>query len=287
LKPDGLDEANFKIYLRKSKGSTEKLLWVKASTFTMVNGSAEETKFDGKSIFTKDINKFWDEKAFTLPKVQVGSVIEVMYSLESPYIFNFHTWEFQSDLPKIRSEYWATIPGNYIYNMTLKGFLKLESNESDVVSDCFSPGGGRRADCARYKFKMKDIPAFIEEEYMTTSNNFLSAVNFELSEVKYFDGRVDKKTKEWKDVDEELRRDAKFGVQLKRGKDIVDSQIELVILGDSDPLSKAKKIYNFIKNWYQWNELNGMESEFGIKKAFDERKGNFGDKKHSIIAALN
>jgi hypothetical protein len=133
---------------------------------------------------------------------------------------------------------------------------------------------------------MKDIPAFKDEAYMTARSNLLSMINFELAEVHYFDGRKDKITQEWADVEDELRKDEKFGLQIKRGKDIVDEHVEQLIAGETDPVAKAKKIYDFIKSWYRWNDVYGTFSEFGIKRAFDKKTGNVGDINLSLIAAL-
>ncbi len=285
LKHQGLKEANFTIPLRKNEDRKEIMTSLKASSFTKVNGSVVETRVEHANIYNEQKNKYRNLTKFAIPNVQVGSVIEVMYTIESPFFYNFRTWEFQSELPKVRSEYWATIPGNYLYNTTLKGFLKLDSDTSEIINQCFTAGGGS-ADCARYKFVMLNIPAFVEEDYMTASSNFISAINYELSEVKYFDGRIDKKTKEWKDVDEELRRYNEFGIQLKRGKDVVDNRIEQILVGQTDPLAKAKLIYDFIKYWYEWNEVYGFYSEFGIRKAFEKKSGNVGDINLSLVAAL-
>jgi len=286
LKQSGVEKATFEIPLFKGTSQVELVRSVKASSFNYENGTMKETKLDSKNVFKENYNKHWDVSKFAIPNVRIGSVIDVMYTIESPFFFKFRNWEFQDDIPKIKSEYWASIPGNFIFNITLKGYLKLSKNESEVVRDCFSPGGGNVASCARFKWGMTDIPAFKEEEYMTAKSNLLSEINFELSEVKYFDGRTDKITKEWKDVEDELRKDEKFGLQLKRGKDIVDEHVELLTAGESDPVNKAKKIYDFIKNWYHWNDAYGMTSEFGIKKAFDKQSGNVADINLSLIAAL-
>lgn len=283
LKQEGVERANIEIPLHKNDGRNETIRSIKASSFNIDNGTIKETKVDPKSIFTENNNKYWDVKKFAIPNVREGTVIEYQYVLESPFKFNFRTWHFQEDIPKVKSEFWATIPGNYNYNITLRGMLPLKKHDSEVISQCFYNG---KADCARHKFLMTDIPAFVEEDYMTAKSNFLSAIHFELAEFKGFDGRVLKYTKEWKDVDLDLRRDEKFGQQLRKGKDIVDEHIELAMLGETDPLVKAQKIYEFIKNWYQWDEVYGMFSEFGIKKAFNSKKGNVGDINLTLIAAL-
>lgn len=40
---------------------------------------------------------------------------------------------------------------------------------------------------------------------MTAPSDFMPAVRFELSEVKWFDGRVSRYTKTWDDLDQELK----------------------------------------------------------------------------------
>jgi hypothetical protein len=287
LNSKGFDQANISIPIRKNNNSKEKVSNIIASTFNLNKDKPEETKFDGKKLFTENRSKYWDVVKFTLPNIQVGSVIELRYTLESPFIFNFRTWEFQADIPKIYSEYWAKIPGNYLYNITLKGFYKLSNQEATLVKDCFTPGGGNIADCTLNKYIMRDVPAFEEEEFMTARSNFLSSINFELSEVQYFSGRKEKYTKDWKDVDQELRNDVKFGGQLRKGKDAFQHHLPLLLAATSDSLQKARQIYQFIKGWYTWNETYGNYSEFGIKKAFENKTGNVGDINLSLIAALN
>jgi hypothetical protein len=286
LKKAGLNLADIEIPLRKADGKKEVLRDVKASSFTIENGSIKEAPVGYRNIFTENRNKYRDVKKFAIPNVHAGSIVEFKYILESPFIFNFRNWEFQSDIPKVSSEYWALIPGNYLYNITLKGFLKPSKSESQLVKECFTPGGGNKSDCAVYKYAMTNVPAFHEEDYMTAPSNFIAAMNFELAEIKHFNGRVDKVTEEWKDAEKELQLHPDFGVQLKRGKDIVDEHVKIVLKNESDPLIKARKIYDFIKGWYRWNGTYGKFSELGIKKAFEQKSGNVGDINLSLVAAL-
>ncbi len=285
LKQGASSLADIEIPLRKNDRVSESLISVKASSFNLVNGILNEFPLDTKQVFTENLSKYRDLKKFAIPNVKEGSVIEYQYKLESPFIFNWRSWEFQSELPKVYSEYWTEIPGNYNYNISLRGYLKLVKEEGTRVTDCFTPGGGNVAECILSKYAMKDIPAFKVEQYMTAPSNFLSSLNFELSEIRYFDGRVDKVTKTWKDAEQELAADQKFGIQIRRGKDILDGHIDDVIGTETDPLVKAKKIYNFIRDWYRWNNVYGIYSELGIKKAFDQKVGNIADINLSLVAA--
>ncbi|MBL7872748.1 MAG: hypothetical protein JNM78_14115 [Cyclobacteriaceae bacterium] len=281
----GLDKANFEIPLRKSERSKETIRSIEGITYNLVNNSITTTRFDTKQVFTTNLHQYQDVYKFTMPAAAVGSIIEVRYTLESPFIFNFWPWKFQSDIPKLKSEFWARIPGNYIYNMSLQGFLKLHMNESALIKDCFTPGANK-ADCALYKYSMIDVPAFVDEDYMTARSNFISGINFELSEIKHFDGRIVKYTRTWRDVDKELNTDENFGIQIRKGKNIWADKIAGISKTESDPLKKALSIYEMIRDWFVWNGTYGKYTDEGLKKAFESRKGNIGDINLSLVAAL-
>lgn len=285
LKKSALNYANIGVNLYRSGTKVERLRSIEAVSFTVENGQMKESKVDIRQVLTEDVNKNWLTKKLAIPNVRVGSVIEYKYTLESPFTYNFRTWEFQSAIPKISSEYWAIIPANYLYNITLKGFLSLSTNTSKVDIGCFSVGANK-ADCSRFMYGMKNIPAFVEEEYMTAKSNFLSAINFELSEIRYFDGRVDKVTKQWRDAELELRRHSDFGQQLKRADGKIKDDVESVIGNETDPLSKAKKIFYHISQTFQWNGYYGMFTENGVKKAFEGKLGNVADINFLLIGAL-
>ncbi|GHM99027.1 hypothetical protein WSM22_05170 [Cytophagales bacterium WSM2-2] len=285
LKREGFELANYEIPLRISGNDKESISQIQASTFNLENNSIKETKIDPKNIFTENRNKFWDFKKFTMPDIRIGSVIEIRYILESSFIFKWRTWEFQSDIPKVRSEFWAQIPGNYVYNIVLRGERPLSKSETDVVKDCFTPNG-QHADCALFKYAMTGIPGFKKEEYMTAKDNFLSAVYFELAEFKKFDGTSTRYTEEWKDVDRRLQTDESFGVQLRQAKKLWSEPVQLLTKGITDPLTKAQLIFAEIKKYYQWNETYGSYTDLGAKKAYQTKKGNIADINLSLVAAL-
>lgn len=286
LKTEGLDQANFRILLQKSASRKELIRQVEGFTYNVVNRSLKKTPMPNKSTFTTSLNEYIDESTFTLPEVQVGSVIEVRYILESPFIFNFHPWRFQSDIPKLKSEFWARIPANYVYNISLKGFLNLSKNESSIISDCYTPGGGNKADCSLYKYAMADIPALKDEDYMLSRTNFLAGINYELSEVKTFDGRTIKYTKTWKDAVHELVTHEEFGDQIRKARNLWQDQVEQVIVGKETSREKALSIYDLIKGSYIWNGFYGIMSREGVKKAYEDRKGSLASINLSLVAAL-
>jgi hypothetical protein len=284
LKKEGFTLANFSVPLRKSDGREEKWLGAKAATYNLENGAMVVSHMDTKGIYKSTRSQYMDEMRFTLPDIRIGSVLDVMYQIESPFIFNFREWPFQSEYPKMVSEFWASIPGNYQYNISLKGPLKLSGNESSILKNCLTGYGQASADCAFLKYRMEKIPAFKEEEYMTAKSNFLSAITFELVEVKSFDGRVFKYTREWKDVEEELRTHADFGIQIKKAKNLFDDLLPQLLAGITDEKERALKLYRFVSSLFDWNGYYGKYADQGIRKAYETKKGNIGDINLTLIA---
>lgn len=285
LDKEGFSEAEITIPYYHSGGRTEIVSNIEGISHT------EGLKYNvvQSTIYDVEVNERWSEKRFTFPNVQVGSILEYTYEIQSPFFYNLNGWAFQEHIPKIYTEYNAEIPGNYIYNRSLLGEFSLDVNEASIKSDCFSvPGVGKQADCEVLKYAMKDVPAFKnDEEYMLAPSNYRSRLEFELSEYQGFDGITQNFTKSWKDVDKEFRTDGDIGGQLRK-KNYFERNVPLeIISGNEDDLVKAKNLYNFVKLHYTWNGKFGIFRDNNVKKAFDEGTGNVAEINITLINLLN
>ncbi len=283
LTDQGYGEGTISIPIYKGENSSEKVEAVRAITH---NGTLK-TSLSPNGLYTKQINENWSELTFTFPNIKVGSILEYRYKLISPFIYNLNGWTFQSGIPKIYSEYNASIPANYRYNRNLSGYLKLAINESTLKKGCFVVDGFRdAADCEVLKYAMKDIPAFKEEEFMLAASNYNSRIDFELSEYHRLDGTTDKYTKSWEDVDREFRSDQDIGRQLNK-KGYFEKNVPESLLTEGDMLTRATNIYEFVRNHYVWNGNYGIYRDIRVKEAFDEKKGNVGEINITLINLLN
>ncbi|MFD0941216.1 transglutaminase domain-containing protein [Pedobacter boryungensis] len=282
---EGFNQANIVIPTYKDDSREELIKNLKASTFNYVDGKFVETVMDKKAVFTENRSKYTSLTKFTLPNIKDGSIIEYSYLLQSPNYFNFKTWEFQSDIPKVSSEYIAYIPGNYNYNVTLRGFNKLNEQKAELSKECLRLNGVT-IDCSKMTYNMKNVPAFLEEDYMTAASNFKSAIYFELSDMQMTNGSKQSFTKAWKDVDYELTSDKNFGSHMKR-KDVFKDLLPSILKNTTDELSKAQAIYNYIKKQIKWNSYYGKYSEENIKNVLENRSGNAAGINLSLIAALS
>lgn len=285
LDEEGFSEADISIPYYHSEKKTETVSKVKA--INHVKGTKHNVM--PSTIFDVQVSEHWSEKRFTFSNVQEGSVLEYSYELESPFLYNMKGWEFQGHIPKIYSEYNAKIPGNYKYNRSLLGKLELDVNDATIQSNCFSvPGMSVQADCEVLKYVMKDVPAFKEdEEYMLAPSNYRSRLEFELAEYESFQGRVERFTKSWKDVDREFRADRDIGGQLRK-KNYFERNLPLeIITGKESDLTRAIKLYRFVKAHYNWNGKFGIFRNNNVKKAFEEGVGNVAEINITLINLLN
>lgn len=283
---EGFKKANFEIPSYK-RGSYIRDYFdeLKAVTYNLENGRIEKTELENKKVFRENYSAYLDLNKFTLPNIKEGSIIEVSYRTLEQDLFNFKTWEFQDDIPKIQSQYIAIIPASFAYNVVLRGPYKLTDQKAEALKEYIFLDG-LRMDCSKLTYTMKNIPAFVEEDYMTSPTNFKSAIYYELESI-FYPSTGSKKTfsKTWKDVDTDLMNEKAFGGQLKK-TDVFKANLATIVSPTDSKLEKAKKIYNYINKQIKWNNYLGKYAESGIEKALEKRTGNIGDINLALVTAL-
>ncbi|MGF7027263.1 MULTISPECIES: transglutaminase domain-containing protein [Sphingobacterium] len=283
---EGFKKANFEIPSYK-RGSYIRDYFdeLKAVTYNLENGRIEKTELENKKVFRENYSAYLDLNKFTLPNIKEGSIIEVSYRTLEQDLFNFKTWEFQDDIPKIQSQYIAIIPASFAYNVVLRGPYKLTDQKAEALKEYIFLDG-LRMDCSKLTYTMKNIPAFVEEDYMTSPTNFKSAIYYELESI-FYPSTGSKKTfsKTWKDVDTDLMNEKAFGGQLKK-TDLFKANLATIVSPTDSKLEKAKKIYNYINKQIKWNNYLGKYAESGIEKALEKRTGNIGDINLALVTAL-
>lgn len=282
---EGFKHGKVEIPLNIYNSTADDIREIRATTYFHDNGSIIKTELDPKQVFTEHKTRYLKLVKFTMPNLKPGSVIEYSYRIKRQSIFNFSSWEFQAEIPKQHSEFVALIPGNYNFNVSLKGLRGLTSQNGVVQKECLRINGVQM-DCSKMTYIMKDIAAFKEEEFMTAASNFKSTINFELSDVQLLQGGKSNITKSWRDVDYELTSERKFGGQMKQ-KDLFIARMPEILKNTTDSLSKAKAVLAYIKSQIKWNNYLGKYSDKGVKSALETHTGNIGDVNLALIAALS
>lgn len=270
LNKDGLNRANIEIPLYVD-GNKEEITNISGVTYNLVNGHVQSTAINKNQIFSEKYNERYDIIKFLLPNVKEGSVITYSYTKISPYITKYYPWRFQEDIPKLYSEYNTSIPGNYDYHIKLVGNLKFETQTHDVEPYCLDAGRGASADCGISRFVMRDIPAIISEDYMTTIDNYRSRIEYELKTIRDFSGGVKNFAKTWETADREISSSKHMGSQLKSSSSY-KKMLPENISNASNQIEKAQLIHQYIQDNYTWNNKNRSYEE-SVKNLISEKSG--------------
>lgn len=286
LKKDGLEEGNIEIIFGKKDKSEEKIINIKGITHNLDGTSSLEKN----QIITANIKDGLYTKKLLLPNVKVGSVIEYQYTLISPFVGSFRSWYFQSNIPKVHSEFNARIPVNYRFSRSFKGQLALDVNDAHILKNCFKikelKGAG---DCEILRYVILDVPAYIKEDYSLSHENYRSKIEFKLAEFRSF--RIFgigsfSSVKSWEDFDAAIVADD-YNVKSILKKSMLKGFLPKEILAIKSPLEKAQKIYQFIRDHYTWDHTAGGLTENNLRKAFRKGKGSISEINLSLMNAMH
>lgn len=264
-------------------GMAEKFSRYNAWTY---NGT-KKSKIMSDAIFITSAPGIGRVGKIVLPNIHDGTIIEYVYKIESPFLFNFDGWDFQGELPKMYSEFIFKIPLALQFNNVLYGDQPLYLNIAELTDDCLQTEYNTNiVKCPIYLYAMKDVPAFQEEEYMLSPKNYIARVDFEPQELRTSSGwtKVKRISTEWKDVDKFLKK-GDIGKQLDQGKYFKKNLPDAILLKENE-LDRAQAIYTFIQNHYTWDG-SYYSSEIAIKDDYNEKKGSVASINLSLINALN
>jgi len=281
LNKSAFDLANISVNLYKK----QKIKDISAITYNLTeNGGMNRIYLQDKDIFTINEGENWVQQKFTLPNIKEGTVIEYKYSILSPYL-SIKDWNFQSSIPKIKSEFDASILGNYTYHIKIVGQLKLDKDITPTIDKkCVYVDGIGEGSCAIFSYGMNDIPAFKEEDYMLTKKNYISKITFDLKSHTSYTGLKKDLTTTWKQADKTLKKQF-FNNQTSK-KNFFKKNITEEILAIENDLERAKKVFQFIKNHYTWNGKNWTNEDAKVKQAFQDKIGGVGDINISLYNSL-
>jgi hypothetical protein len=254
-------------------------------------GGMSSVELSQDSVFIVKKNKHWSAIVFTMPKLSKGCIIEYKYRLSSPYLDKFKTWEFQSDIPKVYSEFEAHIPTVFGYNVSLRGSLKLSKDTINIEKNCFS-STELQSDCNVEDYRIDNVPAFKPEPFVASPKSYMSALYFQLTKATMLNNSAVLNTAtyldvadNWADADKTLRYDSNFGSQLLHSN-IPKDKLAEITSGITDTLLKAKAIYAYIQKNIAFDGLYSVYTDNGVKKAFDKHNGNSADINITLTDAL-
>jgi hypothetical protein len=265
----------------------EEVYDIEATTYNPVNGVFNKTSFNAANCHDEKVNEYWTIKKFALPDVKAGSIIEYRYKIRSDYKFNLRDWKFQSKIPTVYSEFEVSMIPFYEYVFLLQGGAKFDSQTSHEAAGLLRQYGPVNYHDVIYTYVMKNIPAFNDEEYITSINDYQIKIGFQLSKVISIAGITTKVISTWPDLVKDLMKDASVSKFAKRSEKLAEKLYSPDSLKNKSQQAKFDFILNYVKANYNWNKMNGKYASKSTSDLLKDKVGNDADLNLFTIGLLN
>lgn len=303
---NGLDYANFEVPLYKDDNDIEDLTKYKGYTFNLENGKVVENKLKSDGVFKNEMHDYLNMTTLTLPAVKEGSVIDLEYTVTSPFFFNINEFSFQQDIPVDYMTAEFQSPEYFLFKRHVKGYHPInfqEINSEKTFALAFRQGSDQRGSVLGsfnanrttsfenvpvrmmgYKMKVENVPPLTDESYVNNIKNYTTSVKFELNATKS-DGSYKTYTQTWEKVAETIYKSSSFGGELtKRG--YYKDDLAAINAKSDDPMQRAAMIFTFLQNKMNWNGYTSVYARQNLPKAYNENTGNVAEINLILTAML-
>jgi len=238
---DGIDYANYEIDLFNDGEFSEKLSSLKAITYNLEDGKLKKSKFDKSTITEKDITERHVVKSFTLPNVKPGSIIDVYYEIETPFIFDLPHFYFQHYIPVDFASFQSSFPFFIKTTPLVTGNITLEHSEREQAH--------YDEPAITTKFSASNIKPIYRDKYVLNENDYRSGLKYNLELLDWNSSEVNKKKLTWDSIGYIIYNN--YGC-----KSILESKIEsadsfLNTIKSETPLNRCKLIYDYVRMNFQ------------------------------------
>lgn len=287
LKQEGIKYADIEIpYHVEDSRVFEKVEDISAITYNWENGQLTKTELDKKNIYEEKANNDLYIKKFALSDVREGSVVEFKYKIVSPFFFQMRAWDFQKKIPVVHSKLVYNAIPYYEYTYIVKGNItQFDEYKSFAKNDEIRAGRLAYKEMV-YEFGMKNLPAFHDEEYITSGKDYMIAIAFQISRLYYPHGGSREYISTWPAMCDDFLKDDNFGKYIKNVEKEAKKILPALNLEGRSQLDQAMEISDYVKKMYTWN---GFYAKFTSDKLSDflkQKAGNVADINLFLIGLL-
>ncbi|MCZ6820216.1 MAG: DUF3857 domain-containing protein [Calditrichaeota bacterium] len=254
----------------------DKILKLKAQTI-----QPDGKKIKVKKIYDEELKKNFKVKKFTLPAVEVGSVIEVEYKLHSKYFTELEPWVFQSDIPAIESMVTLKISTGLIFKSLMQNDPFREVMRSEV--EYFNQH--ERKSLPMFVWHGVNLPAVKNEPYVSTLENYKKKLVFQFQGYKSRWSHVSF-IKDLATLCNEMLDDDNYGSFLKPSGDVKKLVSALTQDADSER-EKAKRLYEHARDQIEDESYVGsIYARKKQKKVLKERTASDSERNLFLLSML-
>jgi transglutaminase-like putative cysteine protease len=303
LKKAGYEYATVEVPLYHRDEDAETLSNLRGFTYVRgADGKVIKTKLEPSAAFEEKRTNNLKVRKFTLPAVQEGAVIEYSYVVRSTFFDNYQDWTFQHDIPTRWSEYRTSIPQVYRYKVLYQGYVPLTINEMNTgsvslilanhLSNAAGAGAGMEVGSTaltmsteQHRWVLQNAPAFREEPYSTTPNDYLPRITFELVGYQMPNEPYKDLTDSWLQKNKVLMASEYFGQAIDNCK-FLRPLAQALVAQYTDPAARAAAVRELIIKNVKYDGTNRYHASGPLKKSYELHRGTAADVNLLLIATL-
>ncbi|MEM8598529.1 MAG: DUF3857 domain-containing protein [Bacteroidota bacterium] len=263
----GYDQATISILTFRG---SEDISGVRGQTFVPDGeGGYRRVKMDRDAIFRERVGDDRERITFTLPALAPGAIVEYRYRVNSESLLLFPTWYFQDDIPVLHSEFEALIPRTFSYVRANQGTLPFDIETSDQVNHF-------AGQATKHRWVRTDVPALREEPFMTTLEDYVHKIEFQLAEYGIPGYGIEKVMNTWEQLAEDLDDHTRFGGTLRSSR-ALRRQVEELTADQADPASKMAALYDYVRTAIRHDGRRGVFTSGSLNSIMEDRSGTAAD----------
>jgi hypothetical protein len=286
LKQSGLQYAEIQIPFREEGRRIEDVQINSATTYNYENNKLTKTELDKKNIFRKKINQNLWEMTFAMPNVRESSIIEIEYTIRSPFLFNIPIWDFQHNIPVIYSKLEINIIPYYEYIYLMKGATKFDEYYTETSHDEISFYDLKYREM-KHTFIKKNIPAFKYEDFITSPNDYRISIHFQLAKIHNPRGGIQEIMTTWAKICNEYLKSDDFGKYVKAMQKEAKKILPSLVTEEMTDEEKIKVITNYVKSNFKWNDIYSRFAREKLANVLKNKSGNVAELNLLLLGLLN
>jgi hypothetical protein len=247
INKSGYDYGNMELRFYKGSSSESKLDNMEAATYNLEGGKIIISKLNKDAKFSEKQDKNYTLKKFALPNIKEGSIVEYKYRTSSDFIYTLGPWYFQREIPTLYSEFDITIPEYYRYKPSSGGYIYLNPKRETINQTFLINSQMLNAQSLRMNYIAENVPGLKRENFVTTMNDYISKVGFELSSIT-IPGQVYKDfNTTWGKIVTSLKDEENFGLFLNK-RSYCKTILKDIIKEETNPEIVTALIFDYVKN---------------------------------------
>ncbi|MEO1438153.1 MAG: transglutaminase domain-containing protein, partial [Bacteroidota bacterium] len=235
--------------------------------------------------FKEKLSDGFSKISFAFPGLTEGAIIEFQYELVCQNITVLDPWYFQNELPTFWSEIRFKIPKYLNYTSLTRNYRPFVYQEKKPINYLF---GNKTVDGVLYSAALDSLVPLREEPFITTVEDFRQRMEFQLSLIRQFDGRIDTVMTNWPNFTKELLKNPFLGDQINKLSKHRKVKLAATTLLANLPNSETpvQDLYDYVQGLVKWDQTLSIFAETSLDQALDARQANSGEMNMMLIYLL-